>query len=344
MTRGSLGTVSINRMIQEAANPEKEGTSQLKVGERIFRQEDRFIHRRNNYNLGAFNGDIGIIQEIDNRELTCTISFFPDNREVLYQKEDIFELDLAYTVTIHKSQGNEFEIVIIPIHAAQPVVEHIYILSPFTGIGADLHGGLDSAQPAHDIEQGVVEPCKDDGLLHPATVPAASLLQHGKQFFHLERHGRKIRKLFQHLPQPLLLPKEILFRPVFQEIFNDCIVCIFAIPIDTVVRIGVSFRRRFPVQIFPCFDDPLFPAPDGFPNREGTGGKPQPKEAQVKSNACFPSGTFGIGSDFTGQLPAVGFQGIVCLLFQPGQRDLPDGLDFPSGQVGPEPAILTINL
>jgi exodeoxyribonuclease V alpha subunit len=115
MTRGSLGTVSMNRMIQETANPAREGISQLKVGERIFRQGDRVIHRRNNYNLGVFNGDIGIITKIDNRELTCSVEFFPDSRRVLYKKEDIFELDLAYAVTIHKSQGSEFEIVIIPV-------------------------------------------------------------------------------------------------------------------------------------------------------------------------------------------------------------------------------------
>jgi len=115
MTRGSMGTLSINQMIQETANPAKEGICQLKVGERIFRQGDRVIHRRNNYNLGVFNGDIGIIREIDNRELTCTVSFFPDGRTVFYQKEDIVELDLAYAITIHKSQGSEFEIVIIPV-------------------------------------------------------------------------------------------------------------------------------------------------------------------------------------------------------------------------------------
>jgi exodeoxyribonuclease V alpha subunit len=115
MTRGSLGTVSLNKMLQESANPPHEGKSQLTVGERIFRTGDRVIHRRNNYDLGVFNGEIGVIQEIDNEELTCVVSFYPDNRQVLYQRDDIVELDLAYAITIHKSQGSEFEAVIIPV-------------------------------------------------------------------------------------------------------------------------------------------------------------------------------------------------------------------------------------
>jgi exodeoxyribonuclease V alpha subunit len=115
MTRGSLGTVSLNNMIQAAANPLREGRHQLQVGDRVFRVNDRVIHRRNNYDLGVFNGDIGLIREIDNEELTCTVAFFPDMREVLYQRDDIMELDLAYAITIHKSQGSEFEAVIIPI-------------------------------------------------------------------------------------------------------------------------------------------------------------------------------------------------------------------------------------
>jgi exodeoxyribonuclease V alpha subunit len=119
MTRGSLGTLNLNQMIQETANPAREEAPQIKVGDRIFRVGDRVIHRRNNYDLNVFNGDIGIIKAIDNRELTCTVSFFPDNREVFYQKEDIVELDLAYAITIHKSQGSEFEIVIIPVLTQQ---------------------------------------------------------------------------------------------------------------------------------------------------------------------------------------------------------------------------------
>jgi exodeoxyribonuclease V alpha subunit len=115
MTRGSLGTISLNKMIQESANPPQKGKSQLQVGEKIFRVGDRVIHRRNNYDLGVFNGDIGVIQEIDNEELTCVVSFLPDQRIVEYKRDDIPELDLSYAITIHKSQGSEFGVVIIPI-------------------------------------------------------------------------------------------------------------------------------------------------------------------------------------------------------------------------------------
>jgi exodeoxyribonuclease V alpha subunit len=115
MTRGSLGTINLNKMIQESANPSQRGKRELQVGERIFRVGDRVIHRRNNYDLGVFNGDIGVIQEIDNEELTCVVSFFPDQRLVEYKRDDIPELDLSYAITIHKSQGSEFGAVIIPV-------------------------------------------------------------------------------------------------------------------------------------------------------------------------------------------------------------------------------------
>jgi exodeoxyribonuclease V alpha subunit len=115
MTRGSLGTLSLNSLIQESVNPFQQGKAQIQIGERILRTGDRVIHRRNNYDLGVFNGDIGTIQEIDNEELTLSVRFFPDGRTVQYKRDDITDLDLAYAITIHKSQGSEFETVIIPV-------------------------------------------------------------------------------------------------------------------------------------------------------------------------------------------------------------------------------------
>ena len=115
MTRGSLGTISLNRMIQEAANPAQAGKHQLTVGERVFRVGDRVIHRRNNYDLNVFNGDIGTIRAIDTENLTLAVAFYPDGRVVDYTRDAIPELDLAYAITIHKSQGSEFEAVIMPV-------------------------------------------------------------------------------------------------------------------------------------------------------------------------------------------------------------------------------------
>ncbi|MBW6519400.1 MAG: AAA family ATPase [Desulfoarculaceae bacterium] len=115
MTRGSLGTATLNRTLQQAVNPAAENKGQLILGERIFRVGDRVIHRRNNYDLGVFNGDIGTVSQVNALDLTCVVRFFAGGREVEYQKDEISELDLAYAVTIHKSQGSEFDCVIIPV-------------------------------------------------------------------------------------------------------------------------------------------------------------------------------------------------------------------------------------
>lgn len=115
MTRGSLGTVKLNEALQQSVNPAENDKAQITLGERVFRVGDRVIHRKNNYDLGVYNGDIGRISAINPIDLTCTVFFFSDNRYVEYQRDQISELDLAYAITIHKSQGSEFDCVIIPL-------------------------------------------------------------------------------------------------------------------------------------------------------------------------------------------------------------------------------------
>jgi exodeoxyribonuclease V alpha subunit len=115
MARGSLGTVQLNEALKQHINPQNGEKPQLLIGQRTLRQGDRVIHRRNNYDLNVFNGDIGIIESIDTEAATCVVRFEPDKRVVNYRKEDQMDLDLAYAITIHKSQGSEFGVVIIPI-------------------------------------------------------------------------------------------------------------------------------------------------------------------------------------------------------------------------------------
>jgi exodeoxyribonuclease V alpha subunit len=112
--RGSLGTLSLNQSIQQAVNPEQQGKKQIKIGERVYREGDRVIQTRNNYDLGVFNGDIGRITNIDLEDFSCLIQF-GKQAPIAYEREDLTEISLAYGITIHKSQGSEFDAVIIPV-------------------------------------------------------------------------------------------------------------------------------------------------------------------------------------------------------------------------------------
>jgi len=112
--RGSLGTLNLNQSIQQAVNPEQPGKKQIRVGERVYREGDRVIQTRNNYDLGVFNGDIGWITNIDMEDFSCLIQF-GKQAPIAYEREDLTEISLAYGITIHKSQGSEFDAVIIPV-------------------------------------------------------------------------------------------------------------------------------------------------------------------------------------------------------------------------------------
>ncbi|MDH4466596.1 MAG: AAA family ATPase [Bacteriovoracaceae bacterium] len=111
--RGSLGTQTLNELLQLNLNPPHPHKSQVQIASRLFRLGDRVIQTKNNYDLNVFNGDIGKIVDIDHEEGTLTVAY--QDTEVIYPKEDALELQLSYAITIHKSQGSEFPCVIIPI-------------------------------------------------------------------------------------------------------------------------------------------------------------------------------------------------------------------------------------
>ena len=123
--RGSLGTHNLNLMIQNAINPIEKGKAFLRLGERRLIEGDRVIQTRNNYDLNVFNGDIGFISFIDTEERKVYVNFEikksqrnneqRNSQEVVYEEQDILDLGLAYAITIHKSQGSEFDVVLIPI-------------------------------------------------------------------------------------------------------------------------------------------------------------------------------------------------------------------------------------
>jgi exodeoxyribonuclease V alpha subunit len=110
MHRGLIGTGNLNRQLQSLLNPNQ---NPLILGGRAFRVGDKVMQIRNNYDLDVFNGDIGRITTIQPEERQVTVSF--DNRPIVYDFSELDEMVLAYAVSVHKSQGSEYPVVILPI-------------------------------------------------------------------------------------------------------------------------------------------------------------------------------------------------------------------------------------
>ena len=127
---GALGVEKLNKILQKYINPPSNDKAEYTFGENVFREGDKIMQTKNNYNLqweiignygitadsgtGVFNGDIGIVTEI-NRSLQCIRVDYDDGKKVEYPFSELDQLELAYAVTIHKSQGSEYPAVVMPL-------------------------------------------------------------------------------------------------------------------------------------------------------------------------------------------------------------------------------------
>jgi len=110
MYKGEVGADNLNYQLREALNPKGK---QINYKKNIFRVNDKIMQTKNNYDKEVFNGDIGIISKIDIEDNTVEINFY--ERTISYDFTDLDEIVLAYAITVHKSQGSEYKIVIIPV-------------------------------------------------------------------------------------------------------------------------------------------------------------------------------------------------------------------------------------
>lgn len=110
MQRGVVGASNLNQVLQAAINP---GDLGLKRGGTMFKPRDKVMQIRNNYDKEVFNGDIGLVESVDTEDRILTVNF--DGRSVEYDVSELDELVLAYATTIHKSQGSEYPIVVMPV-------------------------------------------------------------------------------------------------------------------------------------------------------------------------------------------------------------------------------------
>lgn len=116
--RGPLGTLALNRQIQNRVNPSRGPDTEIESGDGIFRLDDKVCQRVNNYQIdpaGVFNGDIGKVVEVRRSDRSLVVEFW-DGRLVRYASDDLHELSLAYALTVHRSQGSEIPCVILALH------------------------------------------------------------------------------------------------------------------------------------------------------------------------------------------------------------------------------------
>jgi exodeoxyribonuclease V alpha subunit len=136
MKKGLVGVNNINACLQAELNPRSEYKAEYQNGDTLFREGDKVMQVKNNYNIewviannsrvsetgtGVFNGDMGTIMRIDHKN-QCIEVLFDDERCASYSQQQLEELTLAYCISIHKSQGSEFPIVVLPLFSGPPML------------------------------------------------------------------------------------------------------------------------------------------------------------------------------------------------------------------------------
>ncbi len=128
--KGGAGVYQLNLLLQSALNPPSARKRELAYGGNVFREGDKVMHIRNNYQLawktdggeegeGVFNGDVGFVTRVDPQERTVEV-LYDDERAVAYDYQQLEELELAYCLSVHKSQGSEFPCVVMPVVGGPP--------------------------------------------------------------------------------------------------------------------------------------------------------------------------------------------------------------------------------
>ncbi len=135
--RGITGVNALNENLQNLINPASESKAEVKVGAKLFRVGDKIMQIKNDYKMkwkyyeekgdGVFNGDIGKIESIDNLKKQATI-YFDDDRRAIYEFSQLDMLMHSYAITVHKSQGSEFPVVVMPIYMGTPMLMNRNIL------------------------------------------------------------------------------------------------------------------------------------------------------------------------------------------------------------------------
>lgn len=143
MRKGILGIQNLNKRLQEILNPKTKDKVELEFRENIFRVGDKVMQTKNNYNLkwtrikgegekeglGVFNGDVGYVEDIKDEK---AIVIFDEDKKIVYDNVYLDELELAYAITVHKSQGSEFPVVIMPMFMGPPLLMNKNLF--YTGI------------------------------------------------------------------------------------------------------------------------------------------------------------------------------------------------------------------